>query len=314
MAAHIAPGPLAAFSESLASIVDSVGASTLSVPGRHRRGLGSAVVWKAGVAVAAAHVFRRTPAAITLVGVDGKTVEATLAGIDSSTDIAVFRIAEDAAPAASFGDATAVRAGSLAVAVGRSPSGDLTASHGIVNKTSGPWETWLGGLVDRLIRLDGGVYEGLSGGPVADAHGAVIGIATSALSRSYGIVVPATTVTRVVDALLSKGRVARAFLGIGAQAVPLDELHGDDDEESAAAAVGLLVTNVVSGGPAQSAGVRIGDILVSVNGVAATSLQHLRQALADQVGQAVKVTLLRGGVSTELALTVGEWPTERQRC
>lgn len=311
MAANISPGPLAAFSESLASIVESVGASTLCVPGRHRRGLGSAVVWKAGVAVAAAHVFRRAPAAITLVGAGGKTIEATLAGIDSSTDIAVFRIADDAAPAASFGDATAVRAGSLAMAVGRSPSGDLTASYGIVNKTSGPWETWLGGQVDRLIRLDGGVYEGLSGGPVADAHGAVIGIATSALSRSYGIVLPATTVTRVVDALLSKGHVARAFLGIGAQAVPLDDGQGDG---GSAAGVGLLVTNLVAGGPAQTAGVRIGDILVTVNGVAATSLQDLRQALAHQVGQAVKVTLLRGGVHTEVSLTVGEWPSERRRC
>ena len=85
---------------------------------------------------------------------------------------------------------------------------DLTASYGIVNRTSGPWETWLGGQLDRLIRLDGGLYDGLSGGPVADATGHVIGIASAALSRSYGIVVPVGTVDRVVDALA--GRSCRA--------------------------------------------------------------------------------------------------------
>lgn len=303
-------GPLAAFSDALAGIVENVGASTFSIPGRHRRGLAAGVVWQAGVLVTVAHVFRRTPAAVTLVGAEGKTLEATLAGMDSSTDIAVFRIPDDAAPAATLGDPAAVKAGSLALAVGRSPSGDVTASHGIVNKTSGPWETWLGGRIDRMIRLDGGLYDGLSGGPVADANGAVVGIGTSALSRSYGIVVPASTVARVVQALLSKGQVARAFLGIGAQPVPLGEAAAGGSAEG----VGLLVTNLIAGGPAQSAGVRIGDILVSLNGLAATSLQDLRQGLNDQVGQAVKVTLQRGGVAADLPLTVGQWPTERQRC
>ncbi len=114
-----------------------------------------------------------------------------------------------------------VRAGHFAIAVGRSGEGDTVASAGVVNRVGGPWQTWLGGAIDRLIRLDGGVYDGLSGAPVADADGAVIGVATAALSRSYGIVVPTSTVARVVDALLAHGRVARPWLGIGAQTVPL---------------------------------------------------------------------------------------------
>src|SRR5262245_47097287 len=198
-----AAAPLAAFSDSLAAIVDAVGASVLAVPGRHRRTLASAVAWKPGVVVTAAHVFRRRPSSGTLVAADGKPVEATLAGIDASTDLAVFRVPDDAAPAITPGDPSTLKAGHLAIAIGRSASGDLTTSIGAINGASGPWETWLGGQLERLIRLDGTLPEGLSGSAVADAHGAVMGIATAALSRSHGIVIPAGTVTSVVESLLA---------------------------------------------------------------------------------------------------------------
>ena len=143
------------------------------------------------------------------------------------------------------GEAAPVRAGHLAIAVGRGGEGDTIASAGIVNRVGGAWQTWLGGSIDRLIRLDGGVYEGLSGAPVADASGAVIGIATAALSRSYGIVVPTATVSRVVDALLANGRVARPWLGIGAQTVPLPESAGATAGERS----GLLVTSLAAAAP-----------------------------------------------------------------
>jgi S1-C subfamily serine protease len=138
----------------------------------------------------------------------------------------------------------------------------------------------------------------------------VVGIATSALSRSYGVVVPATTVSRVVAAILSKGHVARAFLGIGAQSVPL----GNTEPEGSGAQSGLLVTHLVPHGPADRAGILVGDILVSVNGGPATSLQDLRHGLADEIGRAVKVEVRRGGAPAELTLTVGQWPTESRCC
>lgn len=305
-----AAAPLAAFSDSLAAIVDAVGASVLAVPGRHHRTLASAVAWKPGVVVTAAHVFRRTPTSGSLVAADGKAVEATLAGIDSSTDLAVFRVAEDAAPAVSPGDAGALKAGHLAIAIGRSAGGDLTSSLGAINRASGPWETWLGGQLDRLIRLDGNLPEGLSGSAVADASGAVVGIATSALSRSHGIVIPAGTVTSVVDALLAKGHVPRAFLGIGAQPVAVHAPGQESGEE----ATGLLITGLVAGAPAQAAGLLVGDILVSVDGKPAGSLHELRQVLSGRVGQEVQATVHRGGVPTQVTLKVGQWPSERHRC
>jgi S1-C subfamily serine protease len=293
---------LAAHSQALALIVDQIGASTLAVRGR-RHALASGVVWRDGVVVTAAHVFRRTPAAATLLGADGKGVEATLVGIDTSTDLAVFGIVgESSLPAVTIGDAASVRAGHFAIAVGRSSDGDAIASAGIVNCASGPWQTWLGGTVDRLIRLDGGVYEGLSGAPVADAGGAVIGIATSALSRHYGIVVPASTVSRVVDALLASGRVARPWLGIGAQPTAYD------------GRAGLLISALVPGGPAEQAGVLIGDIVVRVAGEAASDLPAMSAALASSVGKSATLAIVRGGEAKELQVEVGERPAERRCC
>ena len=247
--------------------------------------------------VTAAHVFRRTPAALTLVDSSGRSLPATLVGMDSSTDLALFRLAaESALPALSSAEAMPVRAGHFAIAVGRGGDGDTIASAGLVNRVGAPWQTWLGGSIDRLIRLDGGVYDGLSGAPVADAPGAVMGIATAALSRSFGIVIPATTASRVVDALLAQGRVARPWLGIGAQSVPLPE--------SAAAAVGekegLLVTSLAAGGPAERAGLLIGDIIVRAAESAAANLRELRHALGAHVGQTVALAVLRGGAPLDL--------------
>ena len=304
--------PLTAISDALAAVVDNVGKSTLAVRGR-RRGVASAIVWRPGILVTAAHVFRRAPAAVSLVAGGGRSLDAALIGVDSTTDIAVFRLPDESVATAEIGDASSVKVGHLVIAIGRGSDGDLTASYGLVNRTGEAWQTWLGGHIDRLIRLDGGVYDGLSGGPVADAKGSVIGIATSALSRNYGIVVPALTVSRVVDALLTKGHVTRAFLGIGAQPVPLPRTGGEPETEGDLRE-GLLITSLAPAGPADEAGVLIGDILVSVAGQPAPSLHEVRNALAGHVGEEVHVDVLRGGAPTELRLTVGQWPAQRQCC
>lgn len=300
--------PLRDHSDRIARIVDDVGAATVAVLGR-RGAIASGCVWQAGLIVTAAHAFRRTPAALTLVDGTGKTLAATLVGLDSSTDLALFRLADESAlaPLPAAAAPAAVRAGHFAIAVGRSGEGDTLASAGLVNRVGGPWQTWLGGSIDRLIRLDGGVYDGLSGAPVADADGAVIGVATAALSRSYGIVVPASTVSRVVSALLAHGRVARPWLGIGAQTVPLPESAG----VAVGGKSGLLVTSLAAGGPAERAGLLIGDIIVRAAESAAASLRELRQTLAAHIGREVALAVLRGGAPLDLRVQVGEWPGER---
>jgi S1-C subfamily serine protease len=292
---------LAAFSDELATIVARLGPSTLALPGRGRHPLASALVWRDGVAVTVAHPFRRPPETLALEGAAGARLEARLAGADTSTDLAVYRLVAGAAGAATpvgeRADPASLRAGQIAVAAARLPGGDLAADHGLLQRVGGPWQSWLGGTIDALIRLDGGLGAGFSGAPVADARGAVIGLATAALSRSHGIVIPAATIDRVVDALLAGGHAERGFLGIGAQPVRTGEGGG------------LLVHAVAADGPAAKAGLLVGDIIVAAGGQAIENLRGLRAALAGRAGEAVTLRLSRGGASADLEVRPGSWPS-----
>jgi len=190
------------------------------------------------------------------------------------------------------------RPGDFVFAVGRKPSGLTQASFGHVGAATGEWRTWRGGRIDRLIQLDGGLYPGFDGAPVADAAGQVLGIASSAFSRHHGIVVPVATVERVLEQLLAHGRVRHGYLGIAAQPVRAT-LDGAPVE-------GLLVSSVADDGPAAHAGVHVGDVIVKVDGTSIGSLHALRDSL--QAGARVTMVVSRGGQAHELMLEVGERP------
>ncbi len=300
--------PLKALSDSIAATVEAVGRSTVAVRGRGRHALGCGLVWRAGVLVTAAHVFGRAPATASVVGSGQAAADLALIGTDATTDLAVFRLPDNELPVVDVGRAADARAGELAIQVGRSQAGELSTSVSVINRVSGPWQTWLGGHIDQLIRLDSGVHDGLSGAPVADASGRVIGMATSALSRSYGIVVPESTIARVVDELLAKGHVARAFLGIGAQPVSIAGAAPGAPGQSDRA--GLLVTSLLAQGPAAQGGLLVGDIVIDVADHRASSVSELRDALAGNIGKSVRVSLIRGGSPAEVQVTVGQWPSE----
>ena len=313
--------PLQALSDSIASTVEKVGMSTVALRGRGRRALGCGVVWRTGMMVTAAHAFGRVPATVSVITAQQAGADATLVGTDPPTDLAVFRLPDDALPAVDRSNSAVVRPGQLAILVGRSPGADLTASVSVINRVAGAWQTWLGGHMDRLIRLDAGPHDGLSGAPVADAAGKVFGLATSGLSRSYGVVVPESTISRVVDELLAKGHVARAFLGISVQPVEVSKAPafalrataGKSDEAGIPEA-GLLITSLLPGGPATQAGLLVGDIVLEVADHRAASLPELRDALAGNIGKSVHVSLIRGGSPAQVDVTVGQWPTEARAC
>lgn len=301
--------PLAAFSDQLAMLAAATARATVAIDTGPRHPGASGVVWRPGLVVTTAHAFRRLPDRVGLRGEGGGEWLASAVGADPSTDIAVFRVADASAEPAAIGDAVGVQAGHVLLAVGRSPGGEVMASYGMVLSAGGPWQSWLGGSLDRAIRLDGGLHEGMPGGPVVDTHGAVIGIGSTALSRSQAMVVPSATVSRVVDALLASGHVARAYLGIAAQPVLLaDQSAGDGG------ATGLLITSLAKGGPAEAGGIIVGDILREADGQRAGSLRELRQALASRVGESVRLSVLRGGQPAEVAITVGQWPQRTSRC
>ena len=254
-------------------------------------------MWRNGVVVASASVLWRA-SDVSLVLPDGEQVPGEVRGIDGGTDLAAVTFDSGAIAVAERATAAAPRIGDVVFAVGRKPSGLTQASFGHVGSVAGEWRTWRGGRVDRLIQLDGGLYPGLGGAPVADASGQVLGIASSAFSRHYGVVLPAATVDRVLDQLLAHGHVQQGYLGIAAQPVRAT-LDG-------AAVDGLLVSSVADEGPAARGGLQVADVIVKVGGEPVASLDALRDLLL--VGAQVRVLVARGGSGHEVSLEVAQRP------
>lgn len=296
---------MASLSDELVQLVELFGKRVVAVHARAHYP-SSGVVWRAGVVVTADHTVRRDEEIqVTLPG--GKRVAATLAGNDPGTDLAVLKVegltVEDAA---AIGEASA-RVGELALVIGRSPDSGPNASLGIISAHSGPWRTWRGGQLDRYIRLDAKLFPNSSGGAVIDSRGRLLGIATSALSRIAGLTIPAATIERVVNAVLEKGHVPRGYIGIGAQPVAIpDALRV---KLSLKGRAGIMVVNVEAAGPADKAGILLGDILVGINGKPVEEIEDL-QSFSDSgvIGKAVKAQVVRAGVLREVEITVGERP------
>lgn len=298
--------PLITLSNELAAAAERAGRSVVAVHARPRFA-SSGLLWRKGVIVTADHTIRREEE-IRVTLPDGRTVPAELAGRDPGTDLAVLK-AE--ASEASFETAVAesLKAGNLVLAVGRAGETGISAALGVVSNASGPWHTWRGGKLDRFLRLDLGLYPGASGGAVVDAGGKLIGIATAGLSRTSILAIPMETVSRVAQELLSKGHVARGFLGVGLQPIALPEhlrtkLNLPAESQGAA---GLMVLSVEPDGPAGRAGIVLGDVLAALDGKAVTDTGEVQEFLGSEyVGKAVKASLVRGGEPAEVTITIGE--------
>jgi S1-C subfamily serine protease len=288
----------------LPEAVDRVAASVVALS--MRRGASSGVVWQPGVAVTSATaVWRASRMQVVLPG--GELVDGRLQGVDAATDIAAVTFEGAGIGVAERADLDATpRVGDFVFAVGREGNGRVQASFGHVGSAGGAWRTWRGGRVDRLIRLDGGLYPGLAGAPVADRSGQVIGIASPAFSRHHGVVLPVATVDRVLAALLAHGRVQQGYLGIAAQPVraTLDGM----------AVEGLLVSSVADDAPAARGGLLVGDVIVSVAGQPVKSIEALRDRLGEgPVGGELTLKLVRGGQALDRALQVAERPQRHCR-
>lgn len=296
-------------SNGLADAVERAGRCVVAVNEGGQSGV-SGTLWRDDVVVTSEHTIR-SEEKVTLVLPSGENASATVAGRDASTDLAVLRLQRaGAGTAAELADPGQVRVGQIVLAVGRRGRNGLSASYGVVSARGGAWRTWAGGRIDHSLRLDLTPYPGFSGGPLVDVHGRVLGINTSGPRRSV-LTIPVPTVNRVVDQLLAKGRIARGYIGAGLQPVQVPEalrkrLSLERDR-------GLLVIMLAPGGPAEKAGIVIGDIVVAVEGQTINDLADLQAALdPEQVGKSLSVRILRGGALTEGKITVGE-RTETER-
>ena len=288
---------------SLAGAVERAGAGVVTVDAR-RRLPASGIIWSAdGLVVTANHVVERDEEIV--IGLpDGRKADATLAGRDPGSDIALLRIgASDIAPLERA--SIEPRIGHIALAIGRpGPSGPM-ASFGVISAVGGPLRLHHGASLERYVRADVAMLPGFSGGPLIDAGGSLIGLNSSTLGRMGGVTVPAAIIDATLTALLAHGRVRRGYLGVGAQAVRLpDALVGSlglGQEQ------GLLIVSVEAGGPADSAGLMLGDIILAVAGGEVGQVEQLQERLTgDRVGQEAPVRIVRGGELRDVGVVIGE--------
>ena len=288
---------LLSLSNDLAAAVEHASRAMVGVNARPRMG-SSGVHWRPGLIVTANHTVQ-VDEDVTVTRPDGRTVPATVAGRDSAIDLAILRIDAPDLPVADV-DGEASRVGHIVLALGRGPR----ASWGIVSAIDDS-------RADAgLLTLDLTLYPGVSGGPLTDARGRVVGITTSGSARQFQLGIPAAAVNRAVDELVRRGRMPRAYLGVSTQPVRLPDAVATRlalDQRTAA-----IVVDVHQGSPAANAGLLIGDVIIAVAGVRITTPLDLKAILRPQrVGESVVASILRGGEAREVQVTIGERPDRR---
>jgi len=283
---------LLSLSNELADLVERVAPGIVALHGARRWPL-SGIHWRPGVIVTAEEGLEHDEG-LSLLLPDGRKVEASLAGRDPTTDIAVLRFQPDGLKTVELGDAAALRAGNLVIAIGRNEAGPV-AGFGVAALAGGAWQSRSGGTIDRLIRLDLRLSPSGEGGALVDMAGRVLGMTVPGPRRRV-LAIPASTIDRVTDQLLAKGYIARGYLGAGLRPVR----HG---------ARGVLIVSIDPSGPAVSAGLLVGDIITQWNGEEVARMRGILQLLGpDSVGKPVKLSLSRGGTAIEKTITIGERP------
>ncbi len=295
------PNAFSALSNEIAAAVERGAASVVAVNGRPRVP-SSGILWRPDVVVTTDHTLKRDED-ITVTAPDGRSIAATLAGRDPGSDLAVLRLGESAGESAKTAPDASIKAGSLVLALGRRVENGVTATLGAINTASGAYRTWRGGQIERFIRPDVRIYTGFSGSALIDAEGRIIGMNTSIFARDAAITIPAITISRVAEILLSRGRMTRGFIGVGMHPVRLP-----DDR------IGLVILSLEPNGPAASAGIVVGDVLLSLNGQPIQNTDDVQAQLGPEtVGKPVTAGILRGGTPMDISVTPVEKPV-RGRC
>ena len=287
------------FSSALADRIATVAPVVVSIHTGKRPTSG--ILWRSDVVVASEQMLPQDSSALRVVR-GGQTVAATLAGRDPGTNVAVLQL-QAALDGTLPTPTAAVRVGDLALVVGADSAGNATARLATVHATGAAWHSMAGGRIDALIRLDSrlGMDEG---GPILSPAGGLIGMSTSG-PRRRTMVIPAATLERVIDPLLTQGHMPRAWLGIGLQPVSIPDAF----RPSAGRDSGLMVVNLAPRGPAETAGILPGDIVLDIDGAALDRPRALSILLGpERIGQTAKLRLLRGGAMQTISVTIAARP------
>ena len=260
----------------------------------------SGIIWREGIVVTSEQALGEE-GDITIILDGGEAAKATPIGRDPTTNTAVLRIERPGLLPVEHGDAATLAAGQIALAVGRHRSGHPLCALGAVALAGDAWRSMVGGRIDRLIRLDLRVGRELEGAAVLDASGRIFGMVTAGPRRTV-LAIPAETIERAVAQLLEKGRIARGYLGVGVQPARLATAQAPRRK-------GLVVVNVEPNGPADRAGITVGDVLLAIDGTEVRTSHDLLGLLGpESVGKQMVVTGLRGGAPFQWRIEIGERP------
>ena len=306
---------LDAYSRAVTAVVDAVGPAVVSISGRGEQhgaepeqiGAGSGVIIAPdGYILTNDHVVHHAKR-LTVTLTDGTNFGASVIGKDPATDLAVIRADASGLQSASLGDSSLLRVGQLVIAMGNPFGFQSTVSTGVVSALGRALRSREGRLIESIIQHTAPLNPGNSGGPLVDSRGRVMGINTAIImiAQGIGFSIPSNTARWVVSQLLSSGRVRRAFLGIAARPRPLDRRLVRYHDLSGDQAVEVLSVDLKS--PAGRAGMRISDLIVSVNGQRVASVDDLHRFLSEwPIGEPVTITVLRGKNKADLMVV----PTE----
>jgi len=306
---------LDAYSRAVMAVADRLAPSVASLRvmrrtrgGQLPAGAGSAVVLTPdGFLLTNAHVVGSSDLRGRATFGDGREERFDVVGRDPLSDLALLRSDGDGLIPAELGDAEQLRVGQLVVAIGNPHGLGGSVTAGVVSalgRSLPARSRRAGRIIDNVIQTDAALNPGNSGGALADSRGRVVGINTAIAGIGLGLAVPINDATeRVIAGLMSDGRVRRAYLGIAGGPRPVPP--------QARAATGsttcVEVVELVEGGPADRAGIRPEDLILSVNGSRIERVEDLQRLMvADLIGTAVTVRMLRAGELIELELHPAE--------
>jgi serine protease Do len=259
-------------------------------------GSGSAVALTPdGYLVTSAHVVGRGARGGRATFADGREERFTVVGRDPLSDLAVLRTEGGPLDAASLGEAERLRVGQLVVAIGNPQGLGGSVTAGVVSalgRSLPARSRRAGRIIDNVIQTDAALNPGSSGGALADSRGRVVGINTAVAGVGLGLAVPITAATQqVISSLMRDGRVRRAYLGIAGGPRPLPPRARAELGRTAA----VEVVEVVTGSPADEAGLRPEDLIVSLDGQPLDDVTDVQRLMvAELIGKRVEAVAIRG--------------------
>ncbi|HSL50456.1 MAG TPA: trypsin-like peptidase domain-containing protein [Candidatus Deferrimicrobiaceae bacterium] len=275
-------------------------------PPDERRSQGSGfIIREDGYLVTNAHVVgdaERIQVRLT----DGRRFEGKVVGLDERVDLALVKIDAKGLPVASLGDSNRTRVGEFVLALGHPFGLEQTVSFGIVSRKGAPIQVAAPGF--EFIQTDAAVNPGNSGGPLVNMAGEVVGVnSMAAINGTIGFAIPVNLVKALLPQLAEKGKVEWGWLGVSIAEVPDEEAAKFGLKE----AKGVLIRQVVAGQPADQGGIKANDVVVSVDGSPVEGPRDLQRIISSTpVGTSVKISLMREGKATEVAVTVGAYQAQ----